>query len=109
MEKAPAKSKKTRYLVGDFDRTRKFFTETLQVIGGLVLAILIGVGVALGVVLSKKDSSTSTSSSSSVVNQTDANDPSSFEKDSRLKQSFYGIAYTPAGSQYPDCGNSLGS
>ncbi|KAH7868430.1 glycoside hydrolase superfamily [Lentinula edodes] len=91
MEKAPAKSKKTRYLV----------------IGGLVLAILIGVGVALGVVLSKKDSSTSTSSSSSVVNQTDANDPSSFEKDSRLKQSFYGIAYTPAGSQYPDCGNSL--
>ncbi|KAJ3927274.1 MAG: glycoside hydrolase [Lentinula lateritia] len=107
MEKAPAKSKKTRYLVGDFDRTRKFFTETLQVIGGLVLAILIGVGVALGVVLSKKDSSTSTSSSSSVVNQTDANDPSSFEKDSRLKQSFYGIAYTPAGSQYPDCGNSL--
>ncbi|KAJ3869124.1 glycoside hydrolase [Lentinula novae-zelandiae] len=107
MEKAPAKSKKTRYLVGDFDRTRKFFTETLQVIGGLVLVILIGVGVALGVVLSKKDSSTSTSSSSSVVNQTDANDPSSFEKDSRLKQSFYGIAYTPAGSQYPDCGNSL--
>ncbi|GAW00177.1 glycoside hydrolase family 17 protein [Lentinula edodes] len=91
MEKAPAKSKKTRYLV----------------IGGLVLAILIGVGVALGVVLSKKDSSTSISSSSSVVNQTDANDPSSFEKDSRLKQSFYGIAYTPAGSQYPDCGNSL--
>ncbi|KAJ4477393.1 glycoside hydrolase [Lentinula aciculospora] len=89
-EKAPTKSKKTRYLV----------------IGALILAILIGVGVALGVVLSKKNSSSS-SSSSSVVNETDSNDPSSFEKDSRLKQSFYGIAYTPAGSQYPACGNSL--
>ncbi|KAJ3888299.1 glycoside hydrolase [Lentinula edodes] len=98
MEKAPAKKHENASLKP---------SETLQVIGGLVLAILIGVGVALGVVLSKKDSSTSTSSSSSVVNQTDANDPSSFEKDSRLKQSFYGIAYTPAGSQYPDCGNSL--
>ncbi|KAJ3991265.1 glycoside hydrolase family 17 protein [Lentinula boryana] len=92
MEKSPPKSKKTRYIV----------------IGGLVLAVLIGVGVALGVVLSKKNSSSSGSStSSSVVNQTDPNDPSTFQKDSRLKQSFYGLAYTPAGSQYPDCGNSL--
>ncbi|KAJ3732528.1 glycoside hydrolase family 17 protein [Lentinula guzmanii] len=92
MEKAPPKSKKTRYIV----------------IGGLLLAVLIGVGVALGVVLSKKNSSSSSSStSSSVVNQTDPNDPSTFQKDSRLKQSFYGLAYTPAGSQYPDCGNSL--
>ncbi|KAJ3830047.1 glycoside hydrolase family 17 protein [Lentinula raphanica] len=92
MEKAPIKSKKTRYFV----------------IGGLVLAILVVVGVVLGVVLSRKNSSSkSSSTSSSVVNQTDPNDPSTFQKDSRLKQSFYGIAYTPAGSQYPACGNSL--
>jgi hypothetical protein len=46
--------------------------------------------------------------SKSVVNQTDPNDPSTFQKDSRLHQSFYGFAYTPEGSQLPDCGNSLG-
>ncbi|KAF8206179.1 hypothetical protein K438DRAFT_1816733 [Mycena galopus ATCC 62051] len=34
-------------------------------------------------------------------------DPSSFTKDPALVQSFYGIAYTPEGSQMPDCGNSL--
>ena len=44
-----------------------------------------------------------------MVNQTDPNDPSTFQLDSRLKKSFYGIAYTPEGSQLPDCGNSLGA
>ncbi|KIK66578.1 glycoside hydrolase family 17 protein [Collybiopsis luxurians FD-317 M1] len=94
MEKAPSKSKKTRYFV----------------IGGLVLAVVIAVAVALGVTLSKKNSTSSSSSSSSSgssVTNSDPNDPSKFTKDSRLKQSFYGIAYTPAGSQLPDCGNSL--
>ncbi|KIY64983.1 glycoside hydrolase family 17 protein [Cylindrobasidium torrendii FP15055 ss-10] len=73
------------------------------IIGGLVglLAIII-VGVALGVTLSKKSSSTTSGSSSS-----SSSDPSSFELDSDLHKSFYGIAYTPYGSQYPDCGNSL--
>ncbi|KIY51722.1 glycoside hydrolase family 17 protein, partial [Fistulina hepatica ATCC 64428] len=34
--------------------------------------------------------------------------PSDFQKDSRLHQSFYGIAYTPEGSQLAEnCGNSL--
>ena len=32
-----------------------------------------------------------------------------FDKDDRLVKSFYGIAYTPEGSQYPACGNSLGA
>ncbi|KAK0480116.1 glycoside hydrolase family 17 protein [Armillaria novae-zelandiae] len=72
------------------------------VIGGILgLVALIAIGVALGVTLSKKSSSSSTKSSSS------SSDPSSFTKDTNLKQSFYGIAYTPAGSQLPDCGNSL--
>ncbi|KIJ13496.1 glycoside hydrolase family 17 protein [Paxillus involutus ATCC 200175] len=38
---------------------------------------------------------------------TNPNDPSNFPKNPALKQSFYGIAYTPLGSQLPDCGSSL--
>ncbi|EKM80404.1 hypothetical protein AGABI1DRAFT_113592 [Agaricus bisporus var. burnettii JB137-S8] len=37
----------------------------------------------------------------------DGSDPSIFELDSRLHKSFYGMAYTPEGSQLPNCGNSL--
>jgi exo-beta-1,3-glucanase (GH17 family) len=88
------------------------------VIGSLVAVLgLIIIGVVAGVVVSnshKKSSnlsstgkSSSSSSGSSVVNQTDPNDPSTFTKDSRLKQSFYGLAYTPYGSQLPNCGNNL--
>lgn len=29
-------------------------------------------------------------------------------KNTDLKHSFYGLAYTPAGSQLPDCGNTIG-
>lgn len=89
-----------------------------QVVGSLVgLLVLIGVGVGVGVALTrnKSSSSSSTSSSSSstsgstgAVNVTNPNDPSSFVKDSRLKHSFWGLAYTPEGSQLPSCGNSLG-
>ena len=88
--------------------------HTHQVIGsivGLIALIAIGVGVGVGVSKSRSNSSSKTSSGSSdsVVNQTDPNDPSTFQLDSRLKKSFYGIAYTPEGSQLPDCGNSLGA
>lgn len=89
------------------------------VVGSLVgLLVLIGVGVGVGVALTrnKSSSSSSTSSSSSstsgstgAVNVTNPNDPSSFVKDSRLKHSFWGLAYTPEGSQLPSCGNSLGA
>lgn len=79
----------------------------IQVIAGLVLLILGGIGAAVGVTVSKKTSNDSSSSSSSVVTENN-NDPSNFEKNSALKQSFYGIAYTPEGSQLPECGNSLG-
>lgn len=99
---------------------------TVQVIGSLVgLVALIAAGVTIGIILSNnnKHSSSSSSSSSSasnsssqasavgpsgVVQQTDPNDPSTFVPDSRLHQSFYGIAYTPEGSQLPECGNSIG-
>ncbi|KAI0067263.1 glycoside hydrolase [Artomyces pyxidatus] len=84
------------------------------IIGSVVAVLLIvAIGVGVGVAVSHKNSSSSTRSSTSsgasagAVNQTNPNDPSTFVKDSRLKQSFYGIAYTPYGSQLPDCGNSL--
>lgn len=80
------------------------------IIWGSVIALLalIGIGVGVGIAVSQKHGSTSSSSTnSSAVSQTNPNDPSSFVKDSRLKQSFYALAYTPAGSQLPNCGNSL--
>lgn len=67
---------------------------------------LVIIGVAVGVTVAKNHKSSSSSSSS--VTKSDPNDPSNFSKDSRLKQSFYGLAYTPEGSQLPDCGNKLG-
>jgi septal ring-binding cell division protein DamX len=87
----------------------------LQVIGVVVALVgLIIIGVAAGVTAAKKSSSKSTSKSTSKsgsptgsVNQTNPNDPSTFEKNPKLKQSFYGIAYTPEGSQLPNCGNKL--
>lgn len=81
---------------------------TLVTVVGLVI-VGIAVGVALGTKHKSSSSSTSSSSSSNPVTQTDPNDPSTFVKDSRLKQSFYGLAYTPEGSQLPNCGNNLTS
>ncbi|KAG2347833.1 glycoside hydrolase family 17 protein [Suillus weaverae] len=82
------------------------------VIGSAItLLILIAVGVALGVTLTKKSSNNSSSSSSSSSANapagTNPNDPSNFPKNTALVNSFYGIAYTPLGSQLPSCGNSL--
>jgi exo-beta-1,3-glucanase (GH17 family) len=80
-------------------------------VGLIIIAVAVGVTVA-----KKKPSSTSSDATSgssnggtggTPVNETNPNDPSSFEKDSRLKQSFYGMAYTPLNSQLPDCGNKL--
>jgi exo-beta-1,3-glucanase (GH17 family) len=84
----------------------------------LALLVLIVVGVVAGVVIAKNAKKSPVSGAKAgktgpgsnvpqVVNQTNPNDPSTFVKDSRLKQSFYGIAYTPEGSQLPNCGNSL--
>jgi hypothetical protein len=77
---------------------------------GLIALIAIGVGVGVSVANHNKSSSSnrsSSSSSSGTAVKSDPNDPSNFDKDSRLINSFYGIAYTPFGSQLPDCGNNL--
>ena len=42
------------------------------------------------------------------VSWSNDNDPSTFEKDSNLKNAFWAVAYTPFGSQIPDCGSNLG-
>ena len=98
----------------DFDAGNKMIG------GGLVLIAVVVVAVVVGVVVSKnngKNSKTlsnsgssgggSSSNSNSSVTQSNPDDPSSFVKNPNLHQSFYGMAYTPAGSQLPDCGNSL--
>ncbi|KAG8734302.1 hypothetical protein FRC12_018565 [Ceratobasidium sp. 428] len=91
----------------------------MLVIGSIVgLLVLIGIGVGVGVAVSKKSGSSSSNSSSNNGSQggmiaipgtagavkSDPNDPSKFETDSRLKNSFYGFAYTPLGALMPECG-----
>ncbi|KAH9998936.1 glycoside hydrolase superfamily [Russula vinacea] len=81
---------------------------------GVIAAIAIGVGV--GVSVSHHNSSgknrasgsgSNPGTNTSVVPQTNPNDPSTFVRDPRLKQSFYGLAYTPVGSIPPNCNSTL--
>ncbi|KAF8730312.1 hypothetical protein AX14_005656 [Amanita brunnescens Koide BX004] len=77
------------------------------VMGSIVALVgIIVIGVVLGITLGRHGRKSSSSSGNS-SNSSDLSDPSSFQKDPRLFQSFYGISYTPTGSQYPACGNSL--
>ncbi|KAI0351693.1 glycoside hydrolase [Trametes cingulata] len=76
------------------------------VIGSIVALLgLVAIGVGVGVTVAKNHKSSGSSSKTS--GSSSSGDPSSFTLDARLKKSFYGIAYTPYGSQYPECGNSL--
>jgi exo-beta-1,3-glucanase (GH17 family) len=79
-----------------------------------VIAIAVGVGVGVSHHSnSGKNRASSTSSNpgsgnnGSVVPQTNPNDPSTFIKDPRLKQVFYGLAYTPSGAIPPNCTSTL--
>lgn len=82
----------------------------LTIIGIIVIAVTAGVVVSNS---KKKNNNLSSSGASAAapnptaVSQTNPNDPSTFVKDPKLHQSFYGMAYTPVGSQLPDCGNTL--
>lgn len=102
------------------------------IISGIAgLAVLVIIGIIVGVVVSKSHKSSGTGSGSSgnksassslftknpnanetaayfnVVPWNNNNDPSSFQKDANLKNAFWGVAYTPFGSQIPDCGSNL--
>ncbi|KDN53120.1 glycoside hydrolase family 17 protein [Tilletiaria anomala UBC 951] len=74
--------------------------------GGVVLLAI--VGVVIGIVVSRKISNSASSNAGveGVVKQA-GSDPSNFEKDSRLHNSFFGMCYTPLNSQYPACGDTL--
>ncbi|KAG7096700.1 hypothetical protein E1B28_004114 [Marasmius oreades] len=86
-------------------------------VAALLAIIAIAVGVGVGVTQSNKNKNSSAASSSSGSRgsssnpggpkQSDPNDPSTFETDPNLHKAFYAIAYTPEGSQLPDCGNNL--
>lgn len=82
-----------------------------MVIGSLVALVgIIAIAAAIGVTVAKKSKSAKSAasgSSSSSGSGGSSNDPSNFAKDPNLHQSFYGLAYTPDGSLYPQCGNSL--
>ncbi|WVF68708.1 hypothetical protein IAT40_003480 [Kwoniella sp. CBS 6097] len=81
------------------------------IIGG-VIALLAVIGIVVGVVVSQvnknKDggnsSSNSNTSSSGNGTLTSGGDPSKFDKDDRLHQSFWGFAYTPQSALPPWCG-----
>lgn len=75
-----------------------------MLIGGIVIGVAAVIGIIAGVVVSQLNknknsgnSSLNSTSSSSGGNATLSNpgDPSQFTKDARLKQSFWGFAYTP--------------
>jgi hypothetical protein len=77
-------------------------SSSLKVIGILLtLLALIGIGVGVGVGVSQSHKSSSSSLDAIT------SDPSKFDKDPKLFKSFYGIAYTPEGSQLPECGANL--
>jgi glucan 1,3-beta-glucosidase len=70
--------------------------------GGVILGILAVIGIVVGVVVSQTrggsnngNGGSGSGSSSSGNNTTDLSNPSEFEKDSRLHQSFWAMAYTP--------------
>ncbi|CAK9785240.1 unnamed protein product [Cutaneotrichosporon oleaginosum] len=80
------------------------------IIGAIILIAVIA-GVVVAVVLTqtnKKDGGSSKSGTS--TNGTtikDPNDPSNFDKDTRLHQVFWGMAYQPDGAIPPTCGATL--
>ncbi|KXN88617.1 putative glucan endo-1,3-beta-glucosidase btgC [Leucoagaricus sp. SymC.cos] len=108
-------TKRSKIVVGSrFTGTTRCLKRRQVIAGVVALVIIITVSVAVGVTVGRRNSSNNSSSKPNTsapnpdaVNQTDPNDPSTFVKDPNLHQAFYGIAYTPVGSQLPDCGNSL--
>ncbi|KAH9481343.1 Putative glucan endo-1,3-beta-glucosidase btgC [Psilocybe cubensis] len=99
MEPQPPKGKRKMWII-------------MGTIVGLIGIAVIAIAVGIVVSHNKKNnnnlsSSVSGVSSNSTVQQTDPGDPSKFTKDPNFHQAFWGMAYTPVGSQTPDCGNSL--
>ncbi|KAG8858775.1 hypothetical protein FRB96_004912 [Tulasnella sp. 330] len=113
------------------EKPRSGGNKKWYILGGVLVLVAVIVGVAVGVATHKKSSSSSSSSGSSSsssggggsgggsggtgstagwtmsannVVQYNPKDLSQFTKDPRLHPSFYGVAYSPAGSILPTCG-----
>ncbi|GAA5926995.1 uncharacterized protein JCM15063_000427 [Sporobolomyces koalae] len=93
------------------NKVRKWIWIVAAVI--IVIAIVVGI-VAWRVVAGKNDGSSSSGkgklqyiSGTAKVVKSNPSDPSQFEKDPRLKQVFYGMAYTPFNALEPWCGATL--
>ncbi|KAN0064858.1 hypothetical protein ACQY0O_001915 [Thecaphora frezii] len=77
---------------------------------GALVAVLVVAGIVAGVVVHKMMDKSDDSSSSSGSSGSTSGDPSKFDKDGSLHQSFYGLCYTPFDSQYQfGCGATLSS
>ena len=85
-------------------------------IGGIIFAILAIIAIVVGVTVSqvtKKNTNNNASSSGGNSGSNEGNmngttgSASNFAKDSRLHQSFWGIAYTPQNAILPNCAVSL--
>jgi len=101
--------------------TRKSRILLIAALAGLAAIIAIGVGVGVSVSNRNRNrtsgnnsnnnnnnnNNNSSSNPNNPVNQTDPNDPSTFQKDPRLIKSFYGLAYEPNGVIPPTCGATL--
>ncbi|KAH8082585.1 glycoside hydrolase superfamily [Filobasidium floriforme] len=76
------------------------------IIGGIVLAIAAIVAIAVGVIVGRNGGGSGSSSNKSAEDGSAdvGDDPSVFEKDSRLHNSFWAFAYTPQNVQYGTCG-----
>lgn len=77
-------------------------------VGGL-MALIVLIGVIAGVVIGTRGGS-GAKKSKATGPVFDGSDPSNFEKNSTYKQSFYGMAYSPIGSQLSEgCSNTIDS
>lgn len=111
---AAAKQQHSAWMEGGKEPSSPSSWKKWALIGGL--SALVIAGVAGGIAAWKVSQNNSKAGGSGVSStskggtpnpETDrvpGSDPSKFVKDSRLKQSFYGIAYTPQNVQLPNCG-----
>lgn len=83
-------------------------------ITAIVLGVIAVIAIVVGVVVSQVTKSKSNGSSSGSSNSADGSngvlkgdDPSVFDKDSNLHQSFWAMAYTPQGAILPNCNVQL--
>ncbi|KIM27562.1 glycoside hydrolase family 17 protein [Serendipita vermifera MAFF 305830] len=118
LNSTPGLQRKSTWLQKETQLKRK--NHRLFIITCSTITLLIILGVTLGVVFGTRNSKGASTNDVSNGNNTNINtatagvveqgsDPSQFTKDPKLKQSFYGVAYTMMDALYPDCNEGLPS